>query len=169
MFVDQGFLLVDNADMSVSDPDYSTNSVDLILSPEFGSGGQLVAVVAVTGVYVAGSSTATIINIVTSSVAALSTTPRVIGSMTIIAADLEFADTTGLDIAAHCAPFVIRANPDHGVTQRSGGTGVAERYLGLQFDHVTATPTSLFVTAYFTESYQGDPHSNYGTAGMTVV
>ncbi len=166
MFVDQSLIVADNVTVRGSDPDYSS-SIDLTLSPELGSGGQLVAVVAINA-WTAGSATAVIINIVTSSVTGLDTTPRVIGSMTILAADLEFADAAGLDIAAHCAPFVIRANPDHGVTER-GGTGTAERYLGLQFDHIGATPTVLDVTAYFTNDYQGDPHSNAGTAGMTVV
>lgn len=171
MIMDQDFLLVDNADMSVSSPDYSTNSIDLLLSPDLGSGGTLVAVVAITGAYVAGSCTAVVMDIVTSSVAALSTTPRVIGSLTVIAADLEFADSTGLDIAAHCAPFVIRANPSHGVTTRDdiAASSVAERYLGLRFTHTTATSTSMFVTAYFTNDYQGDPHNNYGAAGMTIL
>lgn len=162
MFTDESLKVVDNADMSVSSPDYSTDSIDLTLSPDLGSGGQLVAVVVVHS-YVAGSATAVTIDIVTSSAADLETTPKTIGTITLTAAELEARDATGRE---HGAPIVIRANPQH--EQATPPAGVTERYLGLVFTHVTATSTTMTVSAYFTECYQGDPFTAYNPAGMTV-
>jgi hypothetical protein len=167
MILDQGLIVCDDITVRGSDPDYSS-AIDMTLSPDFGSGSRLCAVITCSA-YTIGSSTSTTINIVTSASSTLST-PKTIGSLLVLAADWESRDAVGLDIAAVCAPIVVWANPQHEIVNRDANpiTGVTERYLGLEFDHAT-TPTVLTVTAYFTTDYQGDPHNAYFAPGMTVV
>lgn len=161
MIVDQGLRVCNAVSVRESDPDYSS-SIDLTKSPDLGSGCEIWAAV-VVDTYTAGTSTATTINVVTSSVTGLSTTPRVIGTVTLTAAQLEARDDD-----ANKQPIIIKINPD----QDSGTdtTGVAERYLGLEFDHATAAPTVMTVTAYIgAGAYQSDPTHGYQDSGFTIA
>lgn len=161
MFTDKELRVCDSVDVSASDPDFSS-SIDLGDSPDMGSGNQLMAVINFEA-YTANGSTVTTIDIVTSSVAALSTTPRVLGTIAIPDAEIDARILAGNTRQ----PIVLRINPD----QFSGTDvgGVAERFLGLRFSFTTATPTTLTCTATFVECFQSDPTHGHHTTGMKVL
>ena len=164
MYLDADLRVCTSQDVSTGTTDYS-GSYDLTLSPDLGSGGQLVAVVIVEE-YTAGSSASTQINIVTDASATFATSPKIVGSTRpILAAELEARDSTSN--AAHMLmPIVVRFNPDHDTP--GPVAGVTDRYLGLQFVHST-TCTSLVVSAYFTVNYQGNDGAAYFAPGMIVA
>lgn len=161
MIVDQELRVNNGETVRATDPDYSS-AIDLTISPDLANGTELYAVI-VVDTYALGSSTATTFNIVTSSAEALSTTPRVIGSTTLTAAQLEARDDD-----ANKQAIVIRINPDQ---DGAGGlvSSADERYLGIQYDHATAAPTTMTVTAYFTTSYQSDPAHSQHAAGSVIL
>jgi len=160
MFTDLSLRVCNNVSVRESDPDYSS-SIDLVKSPDIGAGNQIIATVVVDA-YTPGSSTATTINIITGDQAGFGGTNRVIGTVTLLAATLEARDDD-----ANKQPIVIRCNPDH--DSGADVSGVANRYLGLQFDHATAAPTAMLVTAYIGhETFHSDPAHSHHDSGFTI-
>lgn len=161
MILDDDLKVCDSVTVAASDPDYSS-AYDLTKSPDLGNGEQVAAIV-VIDTYTANTSTGTTINVVTSAATSLSS-PRVIGSVTLTATELETMD----DDQQTNMPIVIRINPDQWSGADVSGTG--ERYLGLEFDHATAAPSIMTVSAWFglAEGFRGDPRHSYHDSGFSV-
>ena len=161
MILDNEMTVCSSVDMSVTDPDYSPLSIDLTLSPDLGSGEQLVAIINVES-YTAGSATGCTFDIITSSAADLETSPKVIGSLLVSSTELEARDS-----GAYKAPVVVRINPGHEGSTPPGG--VTERYVGIRFNHAGALATDMTVTAYFTLGYPSDPALSHHTSGFIIA
>jgi hypothetical protein len=143
---------------------YYSSSIDLVVSPDVGTGNEIMAFINVE-TYTAGTNTAVTFDVVTSSVSGLSTTPKVIGSSgPISAADLEAIDDAG---RVGYAPLVVKINPDHfsDITV----SGVAERYLGLRLTHATADPSAMTVQAQFVECAGSRPEISHHASGFTIL
>ena len=170
MIVDQELRVNNGESVRESDPDYSS-AIDLTVSPDIANGTELYAVITINE-YAAGSNSAVTFNVVTSSAEALSS-PRTLGSVTLTAAQLEARDVLNLpgaigDGGAGRQPIVIRINPDQdNITPLVSSAD--ERYLGIEYDHATAQPTTMKVTAYFTTSYQSNPaHANHASGSVIL-
>lgn len=171
MIVDQQLRVNNGESVRESDPDYSS-PIDLTVSPDIANGTELYAVIIINE-YAAGSNTAVTFNVVTSSAEALSSSPRTLGSVTLTATQLEARDVANLagavgDGGAGRQPIVIRINPDQdSITPLV--SSVDERYLGIEYDHASAAPTTMKVTAYFTTSYQSNPaHANHASGSQIL-
>ena len=162
MILDNEMKLCDSVDVSQTQIDYSS-SIDLTVSPDMGTGEQLVAMIVIES-YTAGSSTSTEFDIVTSSTADLTTSPAVVGTRTLGAARIEQRD---LGAGGTKQAIIVRINPDQ--EEITSVSSVDERYIGIQFNHATATPTDMTVTAYFITNYQSDPTLAHHASGFIIA
>ena len=161
MITDQVSKLCDSVTVRATDPDYSS-AYDLTVSPDMGSGKQLYAIIHVE-VYDDGTSSGTTISVVTSANSAL-TSNRKVGQFYASAARLTAlvaSPTANLPIVVPILPDVYSAASDV--------SSVSERYIGIEFDHATAQPTTMTVTAYITDHYQSPAAHSHHAVGMKVL
>ena len=164
-YTDKDLTLIASGTDVKTGPFYSS-SIDLTVSPDIGTGEQLVALIVVETFTDSGSGTGCHFEIVSSEASNLQTTPRVLGSSgDILSADLELCDDAGRPGAYQ--PIVVRINPNHwGALAVSG---VADRYIGLRIVHDGADPTALTVHAQFTLNWTSSPAISHHASGMTIA
>ena len=175
MYTDNALEVIPSGTDCTADPFYST-AIDLadgigvggtspgVISPDVGTGRQLVAIVNVES-YTQGSDAGTTIDVITSSASALSS-PRIIGtSGQIGTGQMAAIDNNGGKEAYQ--PIVIRINPDHFTD--IDVSAAAERYIGIQITSVTAAPAVLTVSASFAEHFQSPPAVTHHTSGFTIA
>jgi hypothetical protein len=166
MIVDQELRVNNGESVRASDPDYSS-AIDLTISPIVGTGTELYAVI-VVDTYTQGSSGGTTFKVVTSSASDFSANRRVLGTQFVSNTDLELRDDD-----ANRQAIVVKINPDHDRDPDTASgipvSGTTGRYLGIQYDHDTAAPTVMTVTAYFVTEFQADPAAGFHASGSTIL
>ena len=143
---------------------FSDLTLDLGKSPDHGIGEEFIITVKVDSYTAGGGHTGTQIGVVVGDQANLSGTNVTIGGLrTITVVELEARDDD-----ADYQSLVIRVNP---MMQEDSGwdvTGVARRYLGLQYTNIGGNPVDLKVTAYLGKDPQ-TPHAHMNQdVGMIV-
>lgn len=148
---------------------YSTGYVDLGVSPDVGTGADIVALITIE-TYTQGSNSALTAQIITSSTTALTGNTSVVGSSpSITAAELEAMDDAG---RVGYQPIIVRINPNHWDALSTATTGVSSgigRYLGLRLVHATANPTAITVHATFVTNWTSNPALSWHASGSVIA
>ena len=161
-------LIPSGTDVSTG-PYYSTGYVDLGVSPDVGTGADIVAIITVE-TYTEGSNAGLTAQIVTASNTALTSAQTVVGnSGTITAAELEAMDDAG---RIGYQPIIVRINPNHWDTLSTSTTGVSSdvgRYLGLKLSYTTANPGAITVHATFVTNWTSSPALSWHASGSVIA
>ena len=164
MYVDNETRVSNAQDVSGADPTYSS-AIELNQSPDMGLGGQLVAVIEIDSYDPENSggtdSTGTNFDIVSSAVAGL-TSPKLLGRIELSAAEI----TARIGNGRKGAPITVRIQPD---ATGFDVSGVDEKYLGIRYDHKSAAPATMTVTAYFVHDFQADPRASHFQTGAPIL
>ena len=144
-------LIPSGTDVSTG-PYYSTGYVDLGVSPDVGTGADIVAIITVA------------------SNTALTSAQTVVGnSGTITAAELEAMDDAG---RIGYQPIIVRINPNHWDSLSTSTTGVSSdvgRYLGLKLSYTTANPGAITVHATFVTNWTSSPALSWHASGSVIA
>jgi len=175
MYTDKALeLIASGTDCTTASPFFSTafdlaagigvgGTVDGIISPDVGSGNQVVAIINVE-TYTAGSNTTVTFDVVSSVDTSFSDLGILIGSSgPILAADMELIDNAG---RVGYAPIVVRLNPDH--FSAIDVAGANARYLGIRITYAT-DPTALTVRASLADTFQGRPEVSHHKSGIVIA
>ena len=159
MIVDNLLKLNDGDNVAASDPDFSS-AFDLTLSPELGIGHELYAVI-VVNTYTQGSSGGTTFNLIQSSSETFASGNNIMSSRFLSNTTLEARDD-----GANKQPIVMKFQID---MESINVSGTGKRYLGIRYDHDTAAPSVMTVTAYLTTDFQSDPKHGFFASGSTIL
>ena len=148
---------------------YPTAYVDLGVSPDIGTGADLVCLLTIE-TYTAGSNTALRAYIISASATNLTSNQNIIGdSGAISAADLEAMDDAG---RVGYQPIVVRINPNHWDSLSTSTTGVSSdvgRYLSLRLNHAGAAPTTITAHATFVTNWTSNPALSWHKPGSVIA